>query len=76
MSINKFVAKIVLRYKRSTISNPEGTIVHMGDCNIYKANNPHCSCGLLHDLIGLADDEKAIELYPNYLEDLNKIEDM
>lgn len=37
--------KIKSRYMRSS-----GHVGHHGDCHIYRADYPHCSCGLIHDL--------------------------
>ena len=50
------------------MSSPDQeVVVHFGDCNIYKADNPHCSCGLIHDLTMLA--EYPEEIYNKYWDD-------
>ncbi len=37
--------KIKERYFRN------GKVVHHADCNIYRTKYPHCTCGLIHDLL-------------------------
>lgn len=59
--------QIKQRYFRKTIENPDGKIVHHGDCDIF--NHQICTCGLLHDLISLPH-ELADEMYPPFEEEL------
>lgn len=52
------------RYFRPTISNPEGTIVHDGDCRFWDIRI--CTCGLLHYLLYL---ENPSEIYSKFDEE-------
>jgi hypothetical protein len=61
--------KLKDRYFRSVIAHPDGIICHHGDCDIYRSRQPHCSCGLLHDLSYF---DQVDELYPKYWKDLEK----
>ena len=55
--------KIRERFSRPVMSNPEGAVVHHGDCRVFDIQI--CTCGLLHDLQPLTDGS-ALDLYPAY----------
>lgn len=44
-------------------------VYHLFDCDIYDANKPYCSCGLLHDLRAMNENLVQV-LYPDYNNDL------
>lgn len=55
-------SRIFLRYHRRTQANPEGEIVHHGDCHVFRVKI--CTCGLIHDLQSHV--EEANKIYPKY----------
>lgn len=61
-------ARIRQRYFRQTIAHPDGSVCHHGDCYIF-SRVPVCTCGLLHDLMPVANPS---EIYSKYEEDLAK----
>jgi len=68
----KRLLKIKARYGRKVYDeNNEFTgkfkVGHHGDCRIYKAELPHCSCGLIHDLMIMP--SFADVIYPKYDDD-------
>ena len=72
----KVLKQIEQRYFRpvggTTSKEPIPKLVHHGDCDIYQSKEVYsmspCTCGLLHDLIPIAD-SICKKLYPNYLDD-------
>ena len=52
-------------YFRKTIANPEGNIVHYGDCSIF--NSKVCDCGLLRNLMAT---EEPKEWYKDYWKEI------
>lgn len=50
----------------------DGSLHHHGDCSIYDAFGSVCTCGLIHDLMPLADIEILNMIYPNFEEDYIK----
>jgi len=74
MDIEKYIQYIKDAHERTVIAGQK--VCHDGDCGIYKLNIPVCTCGLLHKLLPFAVShyEEAIELYPQYEEDLEKQE--
>ena len=57
------------RYFRKTIRHPEGVLVHHGYCHRYAFKI--CTCGLLHDLMFL--NENEIEgMYPTFGEEMGQ----
>jgi len=64
MNRPSLVSQIRLRYFRPVIANPEGAVVHYGDCLIYECKI--CSCGLLSDLSVLSEPNA---IYPRFSEE-------
>ena len=64
------ISRLRDRYWRGTTSDPDGSYVHHGDCNIF-ALLPVCTCGLLHDLNGISEKVRD-KVYPKFKDDLLK----
>lgn len=54
--------------KNRYFSYSKKSLIHYGDCDIYQANRPFCSCGLLYQLNHL-DYYLAEIVYPQYNDD-------
>ena len=65
MSLENQKKRIYDRYFRQVIKNPDGAIVHFGDCDFYSTKV--CTCGLFRDLLPLGEDQE--EIYPNFWEE-------
>lgn len=65
--MNDFVEALIKgRYFRKTIAVPKGSIVHDGDCQVFRVHI--CTCGLLHTLMPYPEDAKR--LYPKYWDEV------
>jgi|TARA_Y100000310_G_scaffold339672_1_gene433045 hypothetical protein len=58
------IQRIKDRYYRKVIAG--SMVTHHGDCKIYAADYPHCSCGLIHDLMPL---HFSGRIFPRFGED-------
>lgn len=47
-----------------------GVLIHDGDCHFWGQHV--CTCGLLHSMLHMRDEERKRTLYPKYHEDLTK----
>lgn len=65
MDFHKNIESIKNRYGYRRYG--ELKISHFGDCRIYKAIKPYCSCGLVHDLMPLSFPEV---IFPKFYEDM------
>jgi len=63
------IQKLRERYFRKTQAHPNGSIVHHGDCEIFRIKI--CTCGLLHDLASIDPADRGL-VYPKYLEELSE----
>lgn len=54
----------IRRYFRKVMAHPNGAVVHDGDCHIFSSHV--CTCGLLHALLPLENNE---EIYPKFYEE-------
>jgi len=61
------IEKIKKRFFRQTIENPDGDIVHHGDCLFF--SHHICTCGLLHDLMTTRNPD---DIYEKFYEEIEK----
>ena len=69
-----------LRLRYGRMKNNTLVLYHHGDCNIYRADRPICSCGLKHDMAPIMTDPEVVqklaanglELYGEYWRDFDK----
>lgn len=57
--------KIIENIKKRYFCHRKKEFLHFGDCSIYSAGRPFCSCGLLHEL-GWLDFNFSMMLYPKF----------
>lgn len=69
MQVASEVYKLGILIKRYWVESRK-QLLHYGDCEIYSAQRPFCSCGLLHQL-GYLDSTLASIVFPKYWDDLH-----